>query len=321
MAKKTPYIPPSDLKTILHSKRANLYYLEHCRILVNGGRVEYLTDQGKESLYWNIPIANTTCILLGTGTSITQAAVRELSKAGVVMGFCGGGGTPLFAGTEIEWLSPQSEYRPTQYLQNWCKFWFDDELRLEAAKLLQINRLQYIQALWPDAPWDRKVLEKLCEDFRHVFISVPNHMSLLAAEGRFTSQLYRLAVQATAYDPSFTRSHRGDATDPANRFLDHGNYLAYGIGATACWVLGLPFGLAILHGKTRRGGLVFDAADIIKDAIVLPQAFISAVEGHDEKKFRQVCIQKFTRLKTLDIIIDTLKFISQQMQKHEYSYN
>ena len=36
---------PSDLKTILHSKRANLYYLEHCRVLVNGGRVEYVTDE------------------------------------------------------------------------------------------------------------------------------------------------------------------------------------------------------------------------------------------------------------------------------------
>ena len=27
---------PSDLKTILHSKRANLYYLQHCRVLVKG---------------------------------------------------------------------------------------------------------------------------------------------------------------------------------------------------------------------------------------------------------------------------------------------
>ncbi len=35
---------PSDLKTILHSKRVNLYYLERCRVLVNGGRVEYVTD-------------------------------------------------------------------------------------------------------------------------------------------------------------------------------------------------------------------------------------------------------------------------------------
>lgn len=38
---------PSDLKTVLHSKRANLYYLERCRVLVNGGRVEYVTDEGK----------------------------------------------------------------------------------------------------------------------------------------------------------------------------------------------------------------------------------------------------------------------------------
>ncbi|HNG64830.1 MAG TPA: hypothetical protein PKX43_01660 [Thauera aminoaromatica] len=52
-------ISPSDLKTILHSKRANLYYLEHCRVLVNGGRVEYVTDEGNRALYWNIPIAKT----------------------------------------------------------------------------------------------------------------------------------------------------------------------------------------------------------------------------------------------------------------------
>ena len=58
------YIAPSDLKTILHSKRANIYYLEKCRVQVNGGRVEYVTSEGKESFYWNIPIANTTAIML-----------------------------------------------------------------------------------------------------------------------------------------------------------------------------------------------------------------------------------------------------------------
>ena len=95
-------IAPSDLKTILHSKRANIYYLEHCRVLVNGGRVEYVTDAGKRSLYWNIPIANTTSLLLGIGTSITQAAMRELAKAGVLVGFCGGGGTPLFSANKVD---------------------------------------------------------------------------------------------------------------------------------------------------------------------------------------------------------------------------
>jgi CRISPR-associated protein Cas1 len=77
-------IPSSSLKSILVSKRANIYFLEHCRVLCNGGRVEYVTDEGKRSLYWNIPIANTTTVLQGTGTSVTQAAMRELAKAGVL---------------------------------------------------------------------------------------------------------------------------------------------------------------------------------------------------------------------------------------------
>jgi len=42
-------------------------------------------------------------------------------------------------------------------------------------------------------------------------------------------------------------------------------------------VLGLPHGLAALHGKTRRGGLIFDIADMIKDATILPQACLKAL--------------------------------------------
>ena len=109
----------TDLKAILHSKRANIYYLEKCRVMQKDGRVLYLTEAKDQNYYWNIPIANTTVILLGTGTSITQAAMRMLASAGVLVGFCGGGSTPLFSGSEIEWLSPQSEYRPTEYVQGW----------------------------------------------------------------------------------------------------------------------------------------------------------------------------------------------------------
>ena len=65
--------------TIWHSKRANIYYLEHCRVLVNGGRVEYVTDEGKRSLYWNIPIAHTsTCPSSTRHTELTtQANIDE----------------------------------------------------------------------------------------------------------------------------------------------------------------------------------------------------------------------------------------------------
>ena len=141
-------LTPKDMKTILHSKRANMYYLEYCRVMQKDGRVLYLTESTKSNLYFNIPIANTTVILLGNGTSITQAAVRMLAQAGVLIGFCGGGGTPLYMGNEIEWLSPQSEYRPTEYLQGWLSFWFDDEQRLQVAKELQHARIDYLRKIW-----------------------------------------------------------------------------------------------------------------------------------------------------------------------------
>ncbi|WP_311944357.1 type I-F CRISPR-associated endonuclease Cas1f [Halomonas piscis] len=314
-------LTPTDLKTILHSKRANLYYLQHCRVLVNGGRVEYVTNEGSKSRYWNIPIANTTSLLLGTGTSITQAAMRELAKAGVLVGFCGGGGTPLFAANEVDvavaWLTPQSEYRPTEYLQRWVHFWFDDEKRLEAARRFQLARLQRIERQWLQSrplrdagftvPADR--LTGALGQHHEAIAKAPNTTELLTLEARLTKTLFKLAAGAVNYG-DFTRAKRASGTDPANRFLDHGNYLAYGLAATATWVLGIPHGLAVLHGKTRRGGLVFDVADLVKDAVILPQAFISAMRGDEEQAFRQACIEQLTRTEALDFMIDTLKDIA-----------
>ncbi len=308
----------SDLKSILHSKRANIYYLEHCRILVNGGRVEYVTERGHESFYWNIPIANTTTVLLGTGTSITQAAVRELAKAGVMLGFCGGGGTPLYAGTEqcleVAWIPGQSEYRPTEYLQQWVRFWFDDGLRLAAARLFQLARMERLTEHWARSKalkeqgfsFDLNALAALIEASTFAIRTAPDVIALLTEEGRLTKKLYRLASTGSGYG-DFTRAKRGDSVDGANQFLDHGNYLAYGLGATAAWVLGLPHGLAVLHGKTRRGGLVFDLADLVKDAVILPQAFMSATRGHTEQEFRQACIEALTRTEALDFMIDVVK--------------
>jgi CRISPR-associated protein Cas1 len=93
----------------------------------------------------------------------------------------------------------------------------------------------------------------------------------------------------------------------ANGFLNHGNYLAYGLAATTLWVLGIPHGFAVMHGKTRRGALVFDVADLIKDAIVLPWAFICAKEKATEQEFRQQVLQKFTDHKALDFMFEQVK--------------
>ncbi|OQX67223.1 MAG: subtype I-F CRISPR-associated endonuclease Cas1 [Sorangiineae bacterium NIC37A_2] len=314
-------LSPSDLKTILHSKRANLYYLQHCRVLVNGGRVEYVTEEGQKSLYWNIPIANTTAVLFGTGTSVTQAAMREFAKAGVLVGFAGGGGTPLFSAGEVDfdvlWSVPQSEYRPTDLLQHWVRFWFTDALRLDAARRFQHARLEQIFERWTKFRAFRdsgfgvsaEALERLLAESARATDDAPDNTFLLTEEARLTKSLYKIAARATKYG-DFSRARQGAGGDPANSFLDHGNYLAYGLAATATWVLGLPHGLAVMHGKTRRGGLVFDVADLIKDALVLPQAFISAARGDSEQEFRVACLDNLTRSEALDFMIDTLKEIA-----------
>ena len=304
----------TDLKAILTSNRANLYYLEHCRVMQKDGRVLYLTEAAKENQYWNIPIANTTVILLGTGTSITQAAVRMLASAAVLVGFCGGGGTPLLMANEVEWLTPQSEYRPTEYVQSWLGFWFDDKKRLKAAITFQKMRCEFIRKIWQDDVeisgfgFSSKVLLAEVDKVEEQIQAAKDIQNLFRIEAHFTKLLYKHAAGLADFE-SFKRD-RNIAGDLANSFLNHGNYLAYGLAATTLWVLGIPHGFAVMHGKTRRGALVFDVADLIKDAIVLPMAFISAKEGMTEQKFRGICINKFTDHKALDYMFECVKEVA-----------
>jgi CRISPR-associated protein Cas1 len=305
----------TDLKAILHSKRANIYLLEHCRVMQKDGRVLYLTEAKDENHYWNIPIANTTCILLGTGTSITQAAMRMLAQAGVLVGFCGGGGTPLLMATEIEWMTPQSEYRPTEYVQGWLSFWFDEEKRLQVAKQFQQSRVAFIERIWGK---DKDLqaegfssqatsLSQALQRYASQIQQVSKVGDLLMHEASLTKQLYKLASQVTEFS-EFNRQH--DGPDLANAFLNHGNYLAYGLAATTLWVLGIPHGFAVMHGKTRRGALVFDVADLIKDAIVLPWAFVCAKEKMTEQEFRQQLLQKFTDHNVLEFMFNQVKQVA-----------
>lgn len=302
----------TDLKAILHSKRANIYYLEKCRVMQKDGRVVYLTEAKTEKQYWNIPIANTTVILLGMGTSITQAAARMLASAGVLIGFSGSGGTPLISATEVDWLSPQSEYRPTEYVQGWMSFWFDKDKRLTAAKRFQKLRIKYLERCWHK---DRKLQEEgfYIDDldisrgltgFSNKIDKAYNVTNLLQIEAQLTKTLYKVAANRTN-SVDFVRERQSD--DDANAFLDHGNYLAYGLAATTLWVLGIPHGFAVMHGKTRRGALIFDVADLIKDALVLPWAFVCAKEQASEQAFRQQCLKAFQEHKALDFMFDSVK--------------
>lgn len=187
--------------------------------------------------------------------------MRELAKAGVLVGFCGGGGTPLYSANEVDvevaWFAPQSEYRPTEYLQHWARFWFDDGLRLEAAKTVQRARLERISRHWLDSrpladggfqiPPD-KLLSAL-EGSRRSLDAAEDGNALLTEEARLTKKLFRLAASAVDYG-DFTRAKRGAGTDPANRFLDHGHLGTQPAARTRYLARHDPLG----RPSVRRGG-------------------------------------------------------------------
>lgn len=304
----------NDMLSIMHSKRANIFYLEKCKVIVKDNRVVFLTEDLKRDNYWNIPIANTTTIILCNGTSITNLAVALLSKAGVLIGFAGGGGTPLYAGTEVEWITPQNEYRPTEYVQNWLKLWIDDSSRFDAAKKIQRLRIDYIKRTWDSDKelnscgfyTDERDFEKSVKNFSGRIDSAKDVTNLLLAEANFTKELYKLSSKTCKIN-NFTRDHESE--DVTNSLLNQGNYFAYGLAASTLWVLGIPHGFALLHGKTRRGALVFDIADLIKDAIILPLSFICSSQNTKKQEFKNRCLEKFVKHKSMDYMFDSIKKI------------
>lgn len=304
---------------VMLSKRACVFYLEKARVMLKDDRVVHCSDNGQPTEhFFNIPDKNTSFLLLGKGTSITDAAARRLAESNIMVGFCGSGGSPLFSALDITFLAPQSEYRPTEYMHSWMHAWVNDDARLMMAKILLTERIELVSKVWSANKnlTDRGIYPDTIQiqRFQHDIQEAKCQQQLLAAEGRWAKSLYKQLAQG--FEFKFSRKEgKGESeseADIANGFLDHGNYIAYGYAAVALHGLGISFALPILHGKTRRGGLVFDIADLIKDAFVMPQAFYSAYEQHSQKDFRMRLIELCQDKDVLDYMFEFIKRVVSQ---------
>lgn len=301
------------------SKRANVFYLEHVRVLQKDDRVVYMTQSSNQvEQIVNIPDKNTAFVLLGKGSSITDAAVRMLAESNVIVGFTGSGGSPMHGIMDPVFLTPQDEYRPTEYMQHWVRFWLDDEVRLSAAKDFLRYRLELSHRFYPQV-CDFDLSPALVNDFQVAIEETESVELLLTAEARYAKQLY--AVHANAAGVRFTRTPgegRGDEKNRrANGFLDHGNYIAYGYAAAALHVLGISYAFPVLHGKTRRGALVFDVADLVKDWLIMPAAFEAAKRKAKDQAFRAMVIDRAMKYEVLDILIPFLKSVAMKYSEFQ----
>jgi len=287
---------------ILPSSRAGFYILEKCRVMMKDNRVCYVQEDKNKYKFISIPNQNTSFIVLTIGCSISTAAARELAESGIIIMFAGNGGTPVF-------MASQEEYRPSEYMQQWTQIFFDEDRRLAVAKYFQEVRINNILKVYnsKDELKQKVFVDDICAEFLNDLLKVKKGGELLTYEGVFTKKIYaRLAQNFNI--KGFVRNHGAkDSSDLFNSYLDHGNYLAYGIASAALFSLGISFAFPVLHGKTRRGALVFDVADIVKDALIMPNAFISASLGESDKELRERCINELDKYKALPLLFEVIK--------------
>jgi CRISPR-associated protein Cas1 len=206
-------------------------------------------------------------------------------------------------------------------MQAWVRAWFDEAKRLDLGRQLMRARIDIIRKRWKrDAELLRKGVdlpEAALATFETAVAQAASGQDLLLGEAAFAKALYRALAQAYRLS-EFTREEGKGAketkADRVNGFLDHGNYIAYGFAAVTLNGLGISFSLPLLHGKTRRGALVFDVADLIKDAYVMPHAFSCGSTGIGQTEFRQGLIETLQDDEVLDEMFKIVEALCEKNQ-------
>ena len=257
---------------VFPSSRSYIVFLEMSRVYVNSMRVVYSTVENARLNTYNIPDLNTSVLILGTGTSITQQAVRMLRESGVIIMFSGNDGFPLYYADMM--------YKPTEYLHKYARKWYSEEYRLNTSKFLQSKRFDYIIETWNVGPNEKALMNKVkerlstCKDIKEI----------LGVEGNAVRRLI-YPNASKLFNPEWKGRDR-TSSDAFNQRLNRANVIIYGMVATVLSSLGIPPSFAVTHGETRRGGLVYDIADVYKDAIGLPLCLKSSYDPHGSD-FRQ----------------------------------
>ena len=286
--------------SILPSHKNGLFYVEHCKVQSSDDRLTFTKSESGIEKHVALPHSNLLVLILGPGTSLTQGAARKAAEEGVCILFTAGGGTPLY-------LASQNEYRPTKYCQDWMRVWHKKNGRLNMAKVAQKLRCKLIAANIDK--YFRELSEpvtSILEAYEARFTHADTIERLLSAEGEMVKAFYGVCSRHYGVKNFVREKHEKRGV---NGFLTQGNYLAYGIGSAVLWTLGIPHSLPLSHGLTRRGGLVFDVADLFKDSLVLPLAFKAYNEDLDNSEYRARQIALFDDAKIIKTLFTEVQKI------------
>ena len=232
--------------------------------------VKLVQDEFSISAYQNnekiiIPLAEINVLLLGPGTSVSHAAMKNIADAGCTVIWCGQNLKYIYSTGMVS-----SEYSKNLILQAKCY--------ANQTKHLQVVRRMY-QLRYPDINMEKFSLQQM-----------------RGIEGKRVKECYEKL--STKYNvPWNGRNYDIDNWDsgtPINRFLSMGNSLIYGICQAAIITFGLSPGLGFIHNGACRS-FVYDIADLYKEKYIFPVAFETVSLCGDENTMRSACRKIFMK--------------------------
>jgi CRISP-associated protein Cas1 len=244
----------------LVSDKEPFVYVEKTKIVVDDGFFTLLSgEDGKKIL---APSSHLV-LMLGAGTSITQEAAILASQHDMHISFVRGG-------SNIHSFFMEGRYQDPIRLVNQIKN--QESFKLEIAKKLLNIRFQLLNLNYQE---DINKITKIDE--------------LILYEARWTKSVYKnFCIKYKIND--FKRNF--DSTDKINSNLNILNNVLYSLCSAISLSCHLSPSISFIHGYSRRGGLAFDLADLIKTSTIVETSF-----KETDKNVRQLIYQLMTKLK------------------------
>ncbi len=254
-------------------------YADHAVVEQNDSSIILLQKNGNIPL----PIASTTCLLLGPGTSITHAAIKAINDNGCMVVWCGERMGRFYACGMGETRSAQNTLHQAAACMN-------KEVHLEVVKRMYERR-------FPKLPQGEYTLQQL-----------------RGMEGIRMRECYKMMARQTGIKWS-GRNYKvknWDDSDPINQALSVANALLYSVCHAAIVSLGYSPALGFIHtGKMLS--FVYDIADLYKAEITIPAAFEAVKNNINpfdlDLDVRLNCRKRFEKLQILKKIPKDIAWI------------
>lgn len=255
--------------------RVSSVYVEHARIDRHEKSIAVWNDQG----FTPVPAATLAVLMLGPGTTVTQAAITTLADNNCLVIWCGEENVRFYA-------AGMGGTRSAYPVLRQARLASDPRLRLEVVKRMYRMRFQ-------------EALDEL--------LTVEQ---LRGMEGVRVREQYARVSRETGVEwtgRTYDRSNWG-AADPVNRALSCANSCLYGLCHAAILATGYSPAIGFIH-TGKQLSFVYDVADLYKVDITIPLAFQIAQDNPDnlERAVRLKCRDIFRESRLLQRVVPDIK--------------